>query len=116
MKYVFIINPASGKTDYDKIKQNIMKTLENENYEIYETKAPKEATEIASRFKNEEDTIVYSVGGDGTLNEVVNGIAKGKCKLGIIPTGSGNDFYRTLKEAQTENVRLDLGKVMVDIL
>lgn len=111
MKYVFIINPASGKTDYDKIKQNIMKTLENENYEIYETKAPKEATEIASRFKNEENTIVYSVGGDGTLNEVVNGIAEGKCKLGIIPTGSGYDFYRTLKEAQTENVRLDLGKV-----
>ena len=111
MKYVFIINPASGKTDYDKIKQNIMKTLENEEYEIYETKAPKEATEIASRFKNEENTVVYSVGGDGTLNEVVNGIAEGKCKLGIIPTGSGNDFYRSLKEAQTENVRLDLGKV-----
>lgn len=111
MKYVFIINPASGKTDYDKIKENIIKTLENEEYEIYETKAPKEATEIASRFKNEENTIVYSVGGDGTLNEVVNGIAEGKCKLGIIPTGSGNDFYRTLKEAQTENVRLDLGKV-----
>lgn len=111
MKYVFIINPASGKTDYDKIKENIIKTLENEEYEIYETKAPKEATEIASRFKNEENTIVYTVGGDGTLNEVVNGIAEGKCKLGIIPTGSGNDFYRTLKEAQTENVRLDLGKV-----
>ena len=111
MKYVFIINPASGKTDDDKIKENIIKTLENEEYEIYETKAPKEATEIASRFKNEENTVVYSVGGDGTLNEVVNGIAEGKCKLGIIPTGSGNDFYRTLKEAQTENVRLDLGKV-----
>lgn len=111
MKYVFIINPASGKTDYDKIKENIIKTLENAEYEIYETKAPKEATEIASRFKNEENTVVYSVGGDGTLNEVVNGIAEGKCKLGIIPTGSGNDFYRTLKEAQTENVRLDLGKV-----
>lgn len=111
MKYVFIINPASGKTDYDKIKQNIMKTLENENYEIYETKAPKEAIQISNRFKNEENTIVYSVGGDGTLNEVVNGIAEGKCKLGIIPTGSGNDFYRTLKEAQNENVRLDLGKV-----
>ena len=111
MKYVFIINPASGKTDYDKIKENIIKTLENAEYEIYETKAPKEATEIASRFKNEENTVVYSVGGDGTLNEVVNGIAEGKCKLGIIPTGSGNDFYRSLKEAQTENVRLDLGKV-----
>ena len=111
MKYVFIINPASGKTDYDKIKQNIMKTLENEEYEIHETKAPKEAIQIANRFKNEENTIVYSVGGDGTLNEVVNGIAEGKCKLGIIPTGSGNDFYRTLKEAQTENVRLDLGKL-----
>ena len=111
MKYVFIINPASGKTDYNKIKENIIKTLENEDYEIYETKAPKEAIQIANRFKNEENTIVYSVGGDGTLNEVVNGIAEGKCKLGIIPTGSGNDFYRTLKEAQNENVRLDLGKV-----
>ena len=111
MKYVFIINPASGKTDYNKIKENIIKTLENEDYEIYETKAPKEAIQIANRFKNEENTIVYSVGGDGTLNEVVNGIAEGKCKLGIIPTGSGNDFYRTLKEAQTENVRLDLGKL-----
>lgn len=111
MKYVFIINPASGKTDYNKIKENIIKTLENEDYEIYETKAPKEATKIANRFKNEENTVVYSVGGDGTLNEVVNGIAEGKCKLGIIPTGSGNDFYRTLKETKNENIRLDLGKV-----
>lgn len=111
MKYVFIINPASGKTDYNKIKENIIKALENEDYEIYETKAPKEATQIANRFKNEENTVVYSVGGDGTLNEVVNGIAEGKCKLGIIPTGSGNDFYRTLKETKNENIRLDLGKV-----
>lgn len=111
MKYIFIINPASGKTDYNKIKNNIMKSLENEDYEIYETKAPKEATEIAARFKNEDNAIVYSVGGDGTLNEVVNGIAEGKCKLGIIPTGSGNDFYRTLKETNEENIRLDLGKV-----
>lgn len=111
MKYVFIINPASGKTDYNKIKENIIKTLENEDYEIYETKAPKEAIQIANRFKNEENTVVYSVGGDGTLNEVVNGIAEGKCKLGIIPTGSGNDFYRTLKETKNENIRLDLGKV-----
>ena len=111
MKYVFIINPASGKTDYNKIKENIIKALENEDYEIYETKAPKEATQIANRFKNEENTVVYSVGGDGTLNEVVNGIAEGKCKLGIIPTGSGNDFYRTLKETKNENIRIDLGKV-----
>lgn len=111
MKYVFIINPASGKTDYNKIKENIIKALENEDYEIYETKAPKEATQIANRFKNEENTVVYSVGGDGTLNEVVNGIAEGKCKLGIIPTGSGNDFYRTLKETKNENIRLDVGKV-----
>lgn len=111
MKYVFIINPASGKTDYNKIKENIIKTLENEDYEIYETKAPKEAIQIANRFKNEKNTVVYSVGGDGTLNEVVNGIAEGKCKLGIIPTGSGNDFYRTLKETKNKNIRLDLGKV-----
>lgn len=38
------------------------------------------------------------MGGDGTLSEVLNGVIGTKNKLGIIPAGSGNDFYRTIKE------------------
>jgi YegS/Rv2252/BmrU family lipid kinase len=41
---------------------------------------------------------VYSVGGDGTLNEVLNGLAGSGSSLAIIPAGSGNDFVRSLDE------------------
>ena len=111
MKYVFIINPVSGKTNYEKIKENIHKYLKNEEYIIHETKKPLDATKMASKYKNEEDTVVYAVGGDGTLNEVVNGIALGKCKLGIVPTGSGNDFYKTLKKYNKKEGKIDLGSI-----
>ncbi|MFR6562973.1 MAG: diacylglycerol kinase family protein [Eubacterium ventriosum] len=44
----------------------------------------------------DEECVVFSVGGDGNLNEVLNGIAKSENKiLGNIPTGSGNDFDKT---------------------
>lgn len=111
MKCVFIINPASGKTDYSVIKDNIKRVFKNKDYEILVTKCPGEATKIASRYKDNKKVIVYSVGGDGTLNEVVNGLVYGKCKLGIIPTGSGNDFYRCLNNYQHKNKKIDLGKV-----
>ena len=57
-------------------------------------------------LKNRFDCI-YSVGGDGTLNEVINGIIDGKSKLGIIPIGSGDDFYKSFKENSTD--KIDVG-------
>jgi diacylglycerol kinase (ATP) len=54
----------------------------------------------AEKFASESSDfdLIVSAGGDGTLNEVVNGIAQGGCKaaLGILPLGTGNDFARTL--------------------
>ena len=110
MKYIFIINPASGTTNYEIVKENIKNNVKEE-YEIIETKGPHDATKIASKYKNKKDVVVFSVGGDGTLNEVVNGLAGGKCFLGIIPTGSGNDFYRSLESSNKLKSTIDLGKV-----
>ncbi len=42
------------------------------------------------------------VGGDGTLNEVLNGITSLTSTAGVIPTGSGNDFGRNLKLPKTQ--------------
>lgn len=109
MKYIFIVNPNSGNRDYDLIKERIQKAMEGLDYEIKITKSPNHATRIALKYKNDEDTVVYSVGGDGTLNEVINGLAQGKCKLGIIPTGSGNDFYKSLQKYSKKESTIDLG-------
>lgn len=110
MKTVFIINPVSGKTNYELIKKHIREEFK-ENYEIIETHRPKEATKIARKFYNEVDTIIYSVGGDGTLNEVINGVVGSKCSIGIVPTGSGNDFYKTLKAVSKSQFKIDLGLI-----
>ena len=111
MQHIFIINPISGKNkgvEVSKVIDNYCKEL-NVNYRIIYTKKDLRADEIASEYKNQEGTIVYSVGGDGTLNEVVNGIANSQVNLSIIPSGTGNDFYKSLKNFDGD--KIDLCKV-----
>lgn len=98
MKKIFIVNPTSGDGKSIKIANEIKKILQenNENFEIYYTSAPREATDIAMSFNDDEPKIIYSVGGDGTLFEVVNGLAHSNNILGIIPAGTGNDFVKMI--------------------
>lgn len=111
MKSIFIINPASGETNYDLLKSKIIQYMDGKDYEIFETKGPNDATRIASKYKNDNNVIIYACGGDGTLNEIINGIINGKCKLALIPTGSGNDFYKSLKLFKKEESTIDAGKI-----
>lgn len=112
MKHIFIVNPISGKGKTLKAVDRIKKVCEEENldYEIYFTEYPKDATKIARKYHFTKN-IIYSVGGDGTLNEVLNGIVGTKNLLGVIPAGSGNDFYKTLSKIDEEYPVIDIGKV-----
>lgn len=112
MKHIFIVNPISGKGKTLKAVDRIKKVCEEENldYEIYFTEYPKDATKIARKYRFTKN-IIYSVGGDGTLNEVLNGIVGTKNLLGVIPAGSGNDFYKTLSKIYEEYPVIDIGKV-----
>ncbi len=65
-------------------------------WEIIETTAALRATELAGRASAEGAAIVAAAGGDGTLNEVANGIVGTEAMLGILPLGTGNDFARDL--------------------
>ena len=77
---------------------------------IFRTSKPGEATSLAeSCSKCFPDGTIYSVGGDGTLNEVINGISP-DMNLGIIPAGSGNDFYRVYEQIQGTK-KINLGVV-----
>lgn len=110
MKKVFIVNPTSGGGHAEKVGERIEKyCTENEiDFSIHYTTRPNEATDMVKNFKNKE-YIIYSVGGDGTLNEVLNGMIKTKNKLAIIPAGTGNDFYRTLEKYDDGDIDCDVG-------
>lgn len=111
MKYVFIINPTSGNDkgiEVGKVIEEYCKTIKVD-YKIIYTNNKMDAKNIALTYKSYENAIIFSVGGDGTLNEVVNGLANSKSKLGIIPVGTGNDFYRVFKDFSGD--KIDLGKV-----
>jgi len=67
------------------------------------TTRPLEATEIAQRAVRESRPVIVAVGGDGTLNEVVNGFFNNGApipttsRLAMVPLGTGGDFRRTLR-------------------
>ncbi len=100
MHHVFIINPIAGKGRAVQMIGDIKSRFKDlkQSFEILTTEAPGHATEIAKKAASVgEDVRIYSVGGDGTLNEIVNGIAGfPNVELGIIPCGSGNDVARYL--------------------
>jgi diacylglycerol kinase (ATP) len=95
--YKFIINPmaAGGKCAKAGGVIHQLARKEGIDFDIEYTKKPHDATEIARKYCDQFEYIV-AVGGDGTINEVVNGMVGGKAKLGIIPSGCGNDFIRSL--------------------
>ena len=65
---------------------------------IRETRQPGEARELAAAMLRAGYELIVAAGGDGTVNEVVNGLAAASAHatLGIIPLGTGNDLARTL--------------------
>lgn len=75
----------------------VRRTLEEEEVglEIYRTEYPGHATEIVKDLEKEDGTLAV-MGGDGTVREVMNGLASTSTPLGIVPAGMGNDLSRSL--------------------
>ena len=103
MKHVFIINPNAGHKKGKKFIQiidDIAKKL-GLDYSLEVTTGPKDATKFALKniqlaVSQAEDIRIYSVGGDGTASEVLNGIVGSNAEFAVIPGGTGNDFVRTI--------------------
>lgn len=100
--YHFIVNVhgGSGKAflKWNKIREFLKR--EKIEFKVHVPQRVGHAMLLAKEVSllNEDDIRIVVVGGDGTINEVLNGIADfSKVKLGVIPTGSGNDFARGLK-------------------
>lgn len=97
-----IVNPVAGAGKTAKKWPQIMSLLESLglDFEYDLTEAPRHAIELAKSAVDKGYELVVSVGGDGTINEVVNGICNtngfSDVTLGIINTGTGADYIRTL--------------------
>ena len=99
MMIYFIVNNTARTGKSRAIWLEMKELLENRSieYKAYQTKYAGHATELARKISSLPEDRIYliTVGGDGTLNEVINGISDfSRIVLGILPIGSGNDFAR----------------------
>ena len=102
MKHLFIINPVAGKGNaksYIPAIHNHFKG-KTEEYHIEITRNPGHAMDLAKLYSEKGDYRIYAIGGDGTLNEVLNGMAGSNSCLGVLPAGSGNDFLKTIYDSR----------------
>lgn len=100
--YHFIVNihGSSGKAFLKWNKIRSLLKVKKVEFKVHVPQRVGHAMQIAREVSqlDENDIRIVVVGGDGTINEVLNGITDfSRIKLGLIPTGSGNDFARGMK-------------------
>lgn len=108
MQRLHVINPEAGKRNPLEI---VAERLSGEEYYITECVGDAERF-VRERLLEQPDTHVFVYGGDGTLNEIVNGVMSAgsgeRAVISIVPTGTGNDFHRLLHRG--ERRRFDVMK------
>jgi len=113
-KFWIILNPTAGKGKAAKQHPKIERFLRESgcNYEIILTKGVGDALNIARDLPAGADDVTVAAGGDGTCNEVINGLLSRKAAtppvFGILPIGRGNDFSATPKIPQDVEKALQL--------
>jgi diacylglycerol kinase (ATP) len=99
-KTILIYNPAAGKGSAGQHLPLVQKRLEGHGfaYKLLMTEGPGHAMKIAQEAAESGCPLVVAAGGDGTINETINGLMRANLNgnprpvLGVIPNGSGNDF------------------------
>ena len=95
MKYIYVVNRFNLKDR----TQDIIRSLENASekfnreYEIVINDTVEQAKSISTKYKDTE-YIITAIGGDGSINLLLNDIVNTNNILSYIPIGTGNDFYR----------------------
>lgn len=123
-KLLFVVNPYAGMRRVNRYLADIVSVFNRADYEVvtYMTAGPGDGTRISQINARQADLVVCA-GGDGTFNEVLNGVLRSGCDvpLGYIPCGSTNDFGASLGLSANvvqaakdivsgEEVRYDVGK------
>lgn len=108
-----ISNPKAGKKKSRKVIEIVKEIFGKRgvDYTLYETQEAGDGTKFAKQASEEGATDFIVVGGDGTVNEVLNGLKEPeKCRLGIVPAGTGNDFVEAV------GIPMDTQEAVLNIL
>jgi diacylglycerol kinase (ATP) len=89
-----ILNPAAGPRDFHRQLKKAVEYLRTNGWSVtlLETKEKGDATHLARQAAEAGSDVAIAVGGDGTINEVVNGLAGSDTALAIIPAGTANVY------------------------
>jgi YegS/Rv2252/BmrU family lipid kinase len=127
-----ILNPAAGRGYGARVEPKLRQWLEAEgiDFDLVRTKGPWHAAELARHAAEDGFETVVGAGGDGTANEIINGLMHASRngatpRMGIIPAGSGSDFASGIglppdlrdacRRIACSGVKtIDLGQVRVD--
>ena len=131
-KWFVILNSTSGNGFVRRKKTKIIKALSNlkEGFEIADTKYPKHEIKLVQNALKNGFTNFISIGGDGTLHHVINGvflqteILPHTINIGVIPVGTGNDWVKQYKIPlsitkniailnQKKTTKQDIGKIIL---
>jgi YegS/Rv2252/BmrU family lipid kinase len=99
-KSKLIYNPFAGKGNAEKLLPKVQALLleRNFDYDLVLTEGPGHANTLAQQFAREGCKLLVVAGGDGTVNEVINGLMQsgtngnGRPVMAVLPVGRGNDF------------------------
>jgi diacylglycerol kinase (ATP) len=102
VRVTVLLNPGAGSADA--LADDDALGVLRERYRdvrIVEGRVPGDLVKLAARAVRDGADVVVAAGGDGTLNEVLNGVARvrgglSRVALGLLPLGTGNDFARTV--------------------
>jgi len=96
--YFFIVNLIAGQGRCKELYPKVKRELDRRKiqYDLHFTNEPMEAIDVAKMGIEAGFSHIVAVGGDGTVNEVVNGLLGSDATLAVIPAGTGNDFIRML--------------------
>ena len=107
-----IYNPTSGREAFKKEMASVLKRFEQAGYETstHATTGENDATKAAEIAVERRFDLIVIAGGDGTINEVIRGIAEKEYrpKIGIIPAGTTNDFARALELPREVHKAVDI--------
>ena len=109
-KFFLIVNLIAGQGRCKEIFPAVQKELESRriDYDLHYTNEPEEAIDVARMGIESGFTHIVAMGGDGTINEVANGVVGSDAVLAVIPAGSGNDFIHMTGIPADHNAAVDL--------
>ena len=105
MKHIFIVNPAAGKCDRSVQIKNEVQALsvgQGLDCQVLVSKGPGDCSRLAREAAQRGEAVrLYACGGDGTLNEIINGtVGFDNVSITSFPSGSGNDFVKIFDQPE----------------